>query len=132
MTVITNEAHTSRCTGELKGDVVSVWLFIDDADVENACMHVIPGRPDVPSYDSLVHGSGTNLADLTRDRVVMSLLQYVSATATPITDSDRPDLSNHGASQWCQRALQIFGPFSRVVHMEESILDWKMLVNGML
>ncbi|KAH9508921.1 Phytanoyl-CoA dioxygenase domain-containing protein 1 [Bulinus truncatus] len=27
----------------VEGDVVSVWLAIDDADVENACMHVIPG-----------------------------------------------------------------------------------------
>nr|KAI8749440.1 putative alpha-ketoglutarate-dependent hypophosphite dioxygenase [Biomphalaria glabrata] len=27
----------------VEGDVVSVWLAIDDADVDNACMQVIPG-----------------------------------------------------------------------------------------
>uniref|UniRef100_A0A0B6Y972 Phytanoyl-CoA dioxygenase n=2 Tax=Arion vulgaris TaxID=1028688 RepID=A0A0B6Y972_9EUPU len=27
----------------VEGDVVSVWLAVDDADVENACMYVIPG-----------------------------------------------------------------------------------------
>ncbi|KAK7099657.1 phytanoyl-CoA dioxygenase domain-containing protein 1-like [Littorina saxatilis] len=27
----------------VEGDVVSVWLAVDDADIENGCMHVIPG-----------------------------------------------------------------------------------------
>ena len=26
------------------GDVVSVWLAVDDADQENGCMQVIPGE----------------------------------------------------------------------------------------
>ena len=28
----------------VEGDVVSVWLAVDDADVENGCMYVIPSK----------------------------------------------------------------------------------------
>ncbi|RUS91356.1 hypothetical protein EGW08_000873 [Elysia chlorotica] len=113
----------------LEGDVVSVWMAVDDADDENACMQVIPGKtlnpeyvppPRTPRarllstnqaisqelYDTskavscavkagqmslhhglLVHGSGTNRSSRRRCGYV---IRYVSISARPIEDPDRP------------------------------------------
>ncbi|KAK3777607.1 hypothetical protein RRG08_021723 [Elysia crispata] len=113
----------------LEGDVVSVWMAVDDADDDNACMQVIPGTHkngilkhvteskegnllstnqtiSQELYDTskavscpvkagqmslhhglLVHGSGTNRSNRRRCGYV---IRYVSTTARPIEDPDRP------------------------------------------
>ncbi|XP_059166185.1 phytanoyl-CoA dioxygenase domain-containing protein 1-like [Physella acuta] len=113
----------------VEGDVISVWMAIDDADVENACMFVIPGthksgllehvsetkegnlltsNQSIPEqlfdatqavpcplkagqmslhHGHLVHGSGTNRSPRRRCGYV---IRYVSTTAKPIEDPDRP------------------------------------------
>ncbi|XP_076440685.1 phytanoyl-CoA dioxygenase domain-containing protein 1-like [Babylonia areolata] len=45
----------------VEGDVVSVWLAVDDADVENACMHVIPGSHKQGVLNHVSADKGGNL-----------------------------------------------------------------------
>ncbi|ESO94484.1 hypothetical protein LOTGIDRAFT_178435 [Lottia gigantea] len=113
----------------IEGDVISVWLAIDDADVENGCMVVIPGshtngilnhqsaktdgnmltsNQEIPSHlfdtsksvpcplkagqmslhhGHLVHGSEANNSSRRRCGFV---IRYVSTSAKPIIDPDRP------------------------------------------
>ncbi|CAG5118544.1 unnamed protein product [Candidula unifasciata] len=102
----------------VEGDVVSVWYAVDDADVENGCMFVIPGTH---KSGILEHVSETkqgnllssnqsireNLYDASKAvpcplragqidtnrstrRRCGYVIRYVATTAKPIVDSSRP------------------------------------------
>ncbi|GFO39960.1 phytanoyl-coa dioxygenase like protein [Plakobranchus ocellatus] len=67
----------------LKGDVVSVWLAVDDADDENACMNVIPGTHTNGILEHITETKAGNLLS-SNQAIVKDLYDPSKAVSCPV------------------------------------------------